>query len=1060
MDKIVAILSVQTEGHDAAAEAIGVTTEADREMMEQAKKTQAAIAAKNKEIVSTNETTKKSIVDLGNALNNVDKATLGAAYKKSLQDLRKELQLTNAQTKQFYQDVIKNGQLELVNPDNADQLDSIRALIQAATEELENFGSSTQRSAQTATGQFRAMRQELLEMEDAGSDFSEKYQMSFEELSVAAAKLQDDIGDMSTRIRAMASDSFAFDAMIEGLTGVAGAFSIAQGAAALFGSENEDLQKALLKVNAAMAILQGLQSLNNIIKDQSIAKTGAEVALRRINAASIQLETATQSQNIVVRYAAIAAQKSLNAVMSLSPAGILLISIGALATALLYFTSRTNDAAEAQKKFNASMDETLKLNDLFVNAIGRAGDKRVAELKKQNASAEQIRNAEIDTQKAQLEQTKKVLADKEQAYDNANETLRKIANREISVTKSDDKWIEELQKTKDNYEKLREQANDMDNKISISLINNDAETAKERLQNNTAFYEKRVAQAKAGTRAEMLAQIDQIRAKANEDINSSYKSEDQKKTIALQAAKDIAAKRKEIELYDLNTAKTIADDKVILAQEGSKEELNAKINQLNATKALEIANANGSKAAIKKINDDYRKQELQLTKDFNQKVAEDAINTRIAIANSQISQLEISGASATNEKLLKLKEDLIDDQARLEIVGIQNSEKNEELRRAKIQAVYDKALADKKKLERDKAQAEIDAQSSRSDSFYQQEQNKLSLLEDKISAYGPARKKLDDAYYENDLRQIENREISLKASLDRGLINQQDYNSKMAELSQARADADIKNTERTVKRRIALEEEAFNAIKEFGDTLFDNKKSNLQAEADRNQELYDKKIITQDEYNKRQKQLQREEAAINKQKAIFDIIIDGAKKIFEIQTIAATYAANPLTAALAPMALAQIPVILGEQGVALGLVAARKFKDGKVRIDGPGTETSDSIPAMLSKNETVINAAATKRYQPALEAINSMKFEEYLAGLNIPHLQNYDIKLPPASAIRTKNIQIDYDKLGAAVAKHVGNVNDIDMPNMEFTIDEDGVHAIMKRKNSVTEFQNKRYSTK
>lgn len=40
-------------------------------------------------------------------------------------------------------------------------------------------------------------------------------------------------------------------------------------------------------------------------------------------------------------------------------------------------------------------------------------------------------------------------------------------------------------------------------------------------------------------------------------------------------------------------------------------------------------------------------------------------------------------------------------------------------------------------------------------------------------------------------------------------------------------------------------------------------------------------------------------------------------------------------------------------------------------VHGPGTSTSDSIPAMLSDGEFVVNAAATRRYRSALEAMNS-----------------------------------------------------------------------------------------
>ncbi|NLS04618.1 hypothetical protein HGP14_14765 [Rhizobium sp. P32RR-XVIII] len=48
-------------------------------------------------------------------------------------------------------------------------------------------------------------------------------------------------------------------------------------------------------------------------------------------------------------------------------------------------------------------------------------------------------------------------------------------------------------------------------------------------------------------------------------------------------------------------------------------------------------------------------------------------------------------------------------------------------------------------------------------------------------------------------------------------------------------------------------------------------------------------------------------------------------------------------------------------------------------VRGPGTSTSDSIPAMLSDGEFVVNAAATKRHRAALEAINSGRAPAFLA---------------------------------------------------------------------------------
>jgi len=58
-------------------------------------------------------------------------------------------------------------------------------------------------------------------------------------------------------------------------------------------------------------------------------------------------------------------------------------------------------------------------------------------------------------------------------------------------------------------------------------------------------------------------------------------------------------------------------------------------------------------------------------------------------------------------------------------------------------------------------------------------------------------------------------------------------------------------------------------------------------------------------------------------------------------------------------------------------------------IAGPGSATSDSIPAMLSNGEFVVNAAATKRHMPLLMAVNSQKFASGGLAAN----RNYDQRL-------------------------------------------------------------------
>jgi hypothetical protein len=76
------------------------------------------------------------------------------------------------------------------------------------------------------------------------------------------ADLSDKMEDFNDRIKALNPDKFARVQTV--VNGVASGFAAAQGAMALFGSESEDLQKTLVKVQGAMALAQGLEGLGKV----------------------------------------------------------------------------------------------------------------------------------------------------------------------------------------------------------------------------------------------------------------------------------------------------------------------------------------------------------------------------------------------------------------------------------------------------------------------------------------------------------------------------------------------------------------------------------------------------------------------------------------------------------------------------------------------------------------------------------------------------------------------------------------------------------------------------
>ena len=73
--------------------------------------------------------------------------------------------------------------------------------------------------------------------------------------------VKDEIGDLRAEIQGFAGADAKFKAIAGAVQGFAAGFEAAKGAAALFGAETEDVEKALLKVQAAMALAQGIEGV-------------------------------------------------------------------------------------------------------------------------------------------------------------------------------------------------------------------------------------------------------------------------------------------------------------------------------------------------------------------------------------------------------------------------------------------------------------------------------------------------------------------------------------------------------------------------------------------------------------------------------------------------------------------------------------------------------------------------------------------------------------------------------------------------------------------------------
>ena len=150
----------------------------------------------------------------------------------------------------------------------------------------ENLNLNVNINTTGAEGSIGSLKKQLREAQNEVVALSDKFGATSREAVNAAkkaAELRDRIGDAKALTDAYNPDA-KFKALTAALSGVAGGFGAVQGAMALFGKESEDVQKTLLKVQSAMALSQGLQSVGESI--DSFKQLGAVIRTQVVSAFS------------------------------------------------------------------------------------------------------------------------------------------------------------------------------------------------------------------------------------------------------------------------------------------------------------------------------------------------------------------------------------------------------------------------------------------------------------------------------------------------------------------------------------------------------------------------------------------------------------------------------------------------------------------------------------------------------------------------------------------------------------------------------------------------------
>ena len=139
-------------------------------------------------------------------------------------------------------------------------------------------------SAKDLKEQFTILEDKMFELAKAGKEGTKE----FEAIRRALAGTKERIDDLNESIDLLKPEA-KFQAFANLGAGIASGFAAAQGAAQLFGSESEELNESLAKVQSAMALAQGVQGLAGM--GDNLRVVGA---MLKSTAIGTKLVTATQ----------------------------------------------------------------------------------------------------------------------------------------------------------------------------------------------------------------------------------------------------------------------------------------------------------------------------------------------------------------------------------------------------------------------------------------------------------------------------------------------------------------------------------------------------------------------------------------------------------------------------------------------------------------------------------------------------------------------------------------------------------------------------------------------
>ena len=436
------------------------------------------------------------------------------------------------------------------------------------------------------------LKTQLRQAQNEVNELSAKFGATSEQAVNAAkraAELKDAIGDAKSLTDAFNPDA-KFKALTSTLGGVAGGFSAVQGAVGLLGSESQSVEKAILKVQSAMAISQGVQAIGESV--DSFKQLGA--VIRATTLYQKALAGATAVQTFVMNGATLAA-KLLRGALIATGVGALVVGVGLLianfdkvkkvvmnlipglsavgdvvmsiVNTVTDFIGVTSEAERANERLKASAAASIALNKKYLAEHGSQLD----EFTKQKLAAKDKYNEAI-----QEENADRVALAKELNRELANIDKARQDEKDKKEKEAQDKIDAKDKEAKEAAKKLKDEAQailDNAKKANDEIRKTDLERLTEKYNLERSILEKqKLSTLELETKFlndknDLNLKQQEIEQKLrDEKIESDKKAEQDYWFGQADAAMQNDALNKEISEADIARQKAVTDAKIDLAK--------------------------------------------------------------------------------------------------------------------------------------------------------------------------------------------------------------------------------------------------------------------------------------------------------------------------------------------------------------------------------------------------------------------------------------------------------------------------------------------------------------